>query len=293
MSSVVLEVYLGSVLGEGALWDSRRQVLYWIDIERRYLHMYDPGAGINRTYPLPRMIGAVAPRERGDLLLALEDGFWSFDESSSALERIIDPEAGPEYEGNRFNDGACDPAGRYWAGTMSKKELPGKGSVYRLDPDGSCTKMFDSTTISNGICWDLREKSMYYVDTPTRTVQAFSYDAESGAISGGRTAVTVAEEDGYPDGMTIDAEGMLWAAHWEGWKVIRYDPRTGLKLAEVRLPVSRVTCCSFGGEDLKTLYITTASIGLTEEERRDQPLAGGLFSVRTEVPGLPTDYVKG
>jgi sugar lactone lactonase YvrE len=191
-----------------------------------------------------------------------------------------------------MNDGKCDRAGRFWAGTMAMKEGPGAGSLYRLDTDHSVHTMVTGVTISNGLCWSLDDKQMYYIDTPLGRVDVFDFDAPSGAIKNRRTLFEIPKENGAPDGMTIDEDGCLWVAHWGGGAVRRYTTK-GVVDQTIELPASRVTSCMFGGSDLRDLYITTASIGLTPEQQREQPHAGGIFVSRTGVTGTPGYLFKG
>lgn len=288
-SEVVIKRH--STLGEGAIWDAAEGVLYWVDIVEKILFTYDPMSGTNRELKLEKFIGTVVPRGKGGLTVALEDGFYNLDPATGVLEQIADPESG--IPGNRFNDGKCDPSGRFWAGTMGREGEAGKGSLYRLDADGNVTTMLSGIHISNGICWSPDKRTMYHTDTLDWVIRAYDYDDKSGTISGERTVVTVAEKNGFPDGMTIDAEGMLWVALWEGGRVIRYDPDTGRKLAEVSVPVSRVTSCAFGGPGLGTLYITTATMGMDESEMADEPLAGSLFACEPGVVGMQAFAYEG
>jgi sugar lactone lactonase YvrE len=231
------------------------------------------------------MIGTVVPRKSGGMALAMEKGFYFLNDDNGETTLITNPESNiPE---NRFNDGKCDPAGRFWAGTMSMNGERATGSLYCLNTDLSVTKKLEGVSISNGIVWSPEKDEMYYIDTPTREIWAFDYDMSTAVISNKRVIATIPEDEGFPDGMTIDSEGMIWVAHWEGWKVSRWNPGTGTKLGEVELPAARVTSCAFGGEKLDDLYITTARTGLKEEEINNQPHAGGLFYVKTGVKGLP------
>jgi sugar lactone lactonase YvrE len=272
-------------LGEGALWDARRQVLYWVDILKNALHVYDPLAQADRVIDVGQYAGTVVPRRAGGVMLALQHGFASLDLETEELDLIHDPE--PHLPGNRFNDGKCDPAGRFWAGTMALDFTPNAGRLYCLDPDLSVRVVLGNVTISNGIVWRPDHTTMYYIDTPTRQVDAFDYDVETGQIENRRVVVRVPEEMGLPDGMAIDSEGMLWVAQWEGYGVSRWDPATGRLLQSVDVPVGQVTSCAFGGENLDQLYITTARVELSAEQLKAQPLAGGLFRADVGVTGLP------
>lgn len=265
-------------LGEGPVWDAGSQSLYWVDIEQSRIHRWFPATNEHKTIPVDSMVGAVALCANGQLIAALQSGLVLIDPVSGATIPAGDPEK--HLPGNRYNDGKCDPAGRFWIGTMSLKEEPGAGSLYMIDNDLSASHKIGQLTISNGLAWTADKKILYFIDTPTREVWAFDFNNETGTISKKRVAFTVPESEGFPDGMTIDQEDKLWIAHWDGWQVARWDPLTGRKLASIPLPVARVTCCTFGGENLHDLYITTASTGLDEKQLYEQPLAGSLFIAR-------------
>lgn len=272
-----------ATLGEGAIW--YEDLLYWVDIIERCLYVYDPGTDRHRRIDLPQMVGTVVPRRRGGLVAALANGFAFLDPQSARLTPITDPEA--DKPDNRFNDGKCDPAGRFWAGTMEIHGHPGLGALYVLHPDGKVERKLDGVSISNGIVWSHDRSRMYYIDTPTHQVAVFDYDADSGEIRNRRVAVEIDRAEGAPDGMTIDAQGNLWIALWDGGAVVCHDPHTGKRIEKVSLPVSRVTSCAFGGDELADLYITSAKVGLDEEQRKRQPLAGGTFVTRVGVRGVP------
>ncbi len=274
-------------LGEGAVWDAGRQLLYWVDIEGHAVHAFDPATRQDRSYALGDSVGTVVPRARGGVALALGRAFATLDLETRRLSVIAEPEEEKARQGNRFNDGKCDPRGRFWAGTMAVSEAPAAGGLYRLDPDGRVRRMLESVSISNGIVWSEDARLMYYIDTPTREVAVFDYDDETGAIANRRVAVRFPASHGWPDGMTMDAEGLLWIAEWDGDCVSRWDPATGKLARRVKLPVSRVTSCVFGGAGLDELYVTTAWSRLDPERRRAQPLAGGLFRLRPGVKGRP------
>ncbi len=281
-----------ATLGEGAIWNEDLQRLHWIDVVGRRVFTYDPATGENRAADVGRMVGTVVPRARGGLMLALHEGFAALDLATGRVTPLPRP---PEHDpaAARFNDGKCDPAGRFWAGTMSLVKGQALGHLYRLDLDGSQRVMLREVRTSNGIVWSLDRRTMYYIDTPLMRVDAFDYDDATGAIAGRRTVITIPPGIGRPDGATLDAEGMLWVAMWAGGRVTRWNPRTGELLRTVRLPVDRVTSCAFGGPGLKTLYVTTARDGLTEGELAAQPLAGGLFTVAPGVQGIPAPAYRG
>lgn len=280
-----------AALGEGPAWDDRRGKLVWVNILEGSVHEYDPVTGESHSFQTGQLVGAAVPSTDGGYVLALHHGFYRYRHGSSQPELICDPE-GPDTV-NRFNDGKCDPAGRVWAGTMGMHGEQGTGALYRLDLDGTVTKMIDGVTCSNGIAWSPDEKTMYYIDTPTRQVVAYDYDQESGDIRNHRVAVHVAPEDGMPDGMAIDEEGMLWVAHWGGSQVIRYHPGEGTILERIPVPASQTTSCAFGGPNLDELYITSARIGISEQELTQTPAAGGLFRIKTKVRGAKLSYYKG
>ena len=279
-----------SVVGEGAIWDGERQVLYWVDIIGQKLFVYDPERGENRAIDTLQAVGTVVPRASGGVIVALHNGFASLDLDSGLMRPIADPER--LIPANRFNDGKCDPAGRLWAGTMEFDGAPGRGSLYCLEVDGTVTRKFGGVTISNGIVWSQDRRTMYYIDTGRNNVRAYHYDLDSGAISNERVTVTNAGS-GHFDGMTMDEEGMLWIAIFHGSAVRRYHPESGELLATIELPMSCVTSCAFGGPDLTDLYITSACLRLSEAELAAEPLAGSLVKVVPGVRGLPATHYAG
>ncbi|WP_134701326.1 SMP-30/gluconolactonase/LRE family protein [Ammoniphilus sp. YIM 78166] len=286
MSRVELVIDAKAILGEGPSWDSKKGILYWVDIIGKKVHLFHPMSGESRVIPVGQMVGAVVPRDSGGVMLAMEDGFYACNTEAETLEKHGDP--GSVGSHMRFNDGKCDAAGRFWAGTMDRSELEPMGALFVLDPHQGVRKMVDRVTVSNGITWNKEHTTMYYIDSPTRRVDAFDFDLHSGAISRRRTVVRIPEGEGLPDGMTMDEEGMLWIAHWDGYQVSRWNPATGEKLEKVPLPVARVTSCVFAGEQLNELYITTARIGIDSNKLENQPYAGGLFKIKTAVRGVPT-----
>ncbi len=287
MISCELEFEARAQLGEGPCWDARKGLLYWVDIERFELHIYNPASKTDRAINVGQHIGAAVVRQSGGLLVALREGFFHLDPTTEQLTHIVDPE--PECPENRFNDGKCDPAGRFWAGTMHLPETEMNcGHLYCLDTDLRVRRRVDDVSISNGLAWSADERTMYFVDSPTRQCVAFDYDKATGGITNRRVVVEIPEGAGWPDGMTIDAEGMLWIALWDGWRVARYNPQSGELLDEIQVPVARPTSAVFGGENLDTLYITSASTRLSAEDLAEQPLAGGLFKTKPGVCGTPT-----
>ena len=273
-----------ALLGEGAWWYTGTQQLFWVDIEGKKLHLFRPSDGSTRAVGVGERIGTVVLTDANRAIVALQTGIFELDLTNESLTLIANPlESMPDI---RFNDGKCDPAGRLWVGSMHLSVKTGAGALYCLDTDGTVEQVRDNITISNGIVWSLDHKTMYYIDTPTYGVQAFDYDLSTGRISRPRTIISIPEEMGCPDGMTIDEEGMLWIAHWGGGSVVRWDPNTGKSLLKVEVPAPLVTSCAFGGDDLQTLYITTARTDLNEEQRATYPHSGGLFSIEPGVKGV-------
>ena len=274
-------------LGEGPLWHAPTQRLYWVNIMAGEVHIYDPRANTDRSLSVGQSVGTVVPRRSGGVMLALNHGFASLDLDSGAVSLLQDPEA--HLPANRFNDGKCDPAGRFWAGTMlngASESDPPHGSLYSLDAGHQVTRRLENVRISNGLAWSLDKRTLYFVDSPDRQVDAFDYDEPSGAISNRRLAVTIDRQYGMPDGMTIDAEGMLWVAGWGGGQVSRWDPATGKFLETIHVPASQSSACAFGGPNLDELYITSARAGLDAATLASEPHAGGLFRARPGVQGI-------
>lgn len=267
------------LLSEGPRWDEERQELLWVDILGCRFHRAtlsrDGGADEVRTMALDRHVGAVAPVAGGGYVLAAGQGFLLVDEAGSVRE-LAQPEAG--HVNVRMNDGACDPEGRFWAGTMAYDESPGAGTLYRLELDGRCSTVLTGLTISNGIGWSPDGATMYLSDSGTRSVEAFDFDGVTGAISRRRTLVRIDQPGMAPDGLTVDEQGDIWVGIYGGWGVNRYGPEGSLH-ATVPIPAAQATSCAFGGADRRTLFVTTGRerLGRTALER--QPDAGRVFSV--------------
>ena len=276
-----------ATLGEGPLWNPETHQLYWVDIEGRAFHVFNPVTRQDSCFPTFARVGAVAPMHNGNALLALQTGIHELDLSTGHLTLLVNPLTDPNL---RFNDGKCDPAGRLWVGTFHLAQEPHAGTLYRFDPDGRLHVMLRGITNSNGITWSLDHATMYYIDTPTLTVQAFDYDNATGSIANPRVIVRIPEGPASPDGMTIDAEGKLWVALWCGGAVHRYDPQTGALLQVIEVAAPLTSSCAFGGPALKTLYITTARHGLTPEQLEEFPLSGNLFAVEPGVRGVPACF---
>nr|WP_163580864.1 SMP-30/gluconolactonase/LRE family protein [Gracilibacillus saliphilus] len=279
-----------ALLGEGPCWDERKQVLFWTDISGKAIHRFNPKTRQNDTFEIDQMVGAVVVAEDGRLVLAAEHGFYFYDTETGQMTPIHDPEA--DRPDNRFNDGKVDPAGRFWAGTMQKNNNDPEGSLYCLDHALEIETKLSGLRTSNGMAWDLEKQQMYFIDTPTRNIYVFDYNLESGTITNQRVAFQFPADYGFPDGMTIDAEGMLWIAGWGAGKVSSWNPDTGEVLSTVEVPAQNITSCAFGGDDFDTLYITTAREGMTAEGLAYLPLSGSLFSIQPNVSGLPANRFK-
>jgi D-xylonolactonase len=280
-----------AALGEGPLWSVREQALYWVDILNHRLHRYSPQQQEKRSWQFDQEISAVAERkDHPGLIITRRHGFAFFDPATQQLERLTAPEA--HLPGNRFNDGKCDRRGRFWAGTMDFECMQPTGSLYRLTPDLICEKMDTGYVITNGPAWSSDQTTMYHNDSATGRVYAFDFDPERDTISNKRVFLQFSEEDGSPDGMTTDAEGGLWIAHWGIGKLTRHDA-TGKVLRTIALPCTQVTSCAFGGAKLETLYITTAAVGLSELQLEREPLAGGLFALDIGIAGVPANAFGG
>jgi len=279
-----------ALLGEGPLWDVADQVLYWVDIKRREIHRFDPGAGRDEKWSTPEDVGSLALRERGGLVVALTSGFHFFDPATGKFAAVAKPE--PDRPTNRFNDGKPDRQGRFWAGSMDDREVAATGALYRLDTDLTCTRVVDGVVCSNALCWSPDSRTLYYADSWQRTVWAWDFHAEDGTVDNRRVFIEVPKGEGVPDGATVDAEGFFWLAMWNGWRVTRYDPG-GRMDRVVRLPVQCPTCPMFGGPRLDVIYVTSASNKLIPEQRQAQPLAGGVFAIDARVRGLREARFKG
>lgn len=273
-----------AALGEGPAWDAKTQTLYWVDILEKRIY-----AGTDLLIELDEFIGCLAPRKNGNLILALsgDEGRASFvdfepDSSQQTVLTTLNESAT-----NRVNDGKCDPAGRFIAGTMDMNEKDATGSVYSFD--GVTTKtLFRDVTISNGMAWSPDYKTFYYIDTPTCEVRAYDYDLKTGGIANRRKAFDVPNSLGWADGMTSDVDGNLWIAMWGGAQVTRWNPSKGQLLEQISLPVLQPSCPVFGGRDRNVLYVTSARKGMSEADLQKYPLSGGLFRVETKFEGMPT-----
>ncbi len=272
-----------SDLGEGPVWDEHRNQLVWLDLTGGVLHLYDPVTDTDDRASLGRTLGSAVPDGRGGIIIAADGGLFQLGQEG-ALQLLLtldEPRTGAIP-----NDSCCDPAGNLWLGTATMDETPEAGSLYRVSPSLIITKVLTGLTVPNGIDWSPDGQTMYFADSASSRVDAFTFDPSSGSLGEHHIFVSFGPGDGAPDGLTVDAEGYVWVALWGGWSVRRYHPAGQLDLA-VRLSVAQVSSCGFGGPSLEDLYITTAAYGLDDKSRRAQPAAGGLFRYRAPVPGRP------
>jgi len=270
-----------AVLGEGPVWVARETALYWVDIKGLKIFRLDDQGHVTE-WPTPFRIGSIVPRRLGGFVGGTEGGIAEIDPGAKRFKIFLDPEA--DQPGNRFNDGKLDRQGRFWAGTMDDSERGDSGTLYRLDADRSIAAIDGKYRVTNGPAFSPDGAVMYHNDSARRVTYRFELDA--GGTPRDRTVFRqFGKDDGYPDGMTVDSEGCLWIAFWDGWCLRRYSPG-GEWIETLKVPVQRPTSCTFGGRDLDRLYVTSASIGLDEKAREMQPNAGGLFMVSPGVRGL-------
>lgn len=274
-----------TAVGESPVWDADLDRLYWIDVRQTpAIHMLEPGSGVQRSWPLQEDVGSIALAGRNRLLAALRSGLAYFAVDTGKLTPIVDPE--PDLPANRMNDGKCDPAGRFWCGSMNPESRIAEGSLYVLDPDQRCRRVLDDFLTPNGPAWSVDGRTMYLSDTRRGMIYAFAFDVATGTLGERRVFADLGALPGGPDGATIDADDYLWSAQFDGSCVIRYDP-TGRMDRVIRLPVTKPTSCSFGGEGYRQLFVTTATRGLTEEALRAEPLAGRVLVLDVGIAGLP------
>jgi sugar lactone lactonase YvrE len=284
-----------ALLGESPLWHPTEQVLYWTDIPGMALHCHDPASGRHRQWSFDTEVGSLAPMRDGGLLLAQRDGLWHFDPASSKRRPLAPAPYDMRHE--RFNDGKCDPQGRFWVGTIYEPREPALAALYRYDRARGLCRMASDITVGNGLGWSPDGGTLYYSDTKAHTIYAHDFETASGDIGARRvfarfpakqTGQDLATYGGRPDGAAIDAQGCYWSAMFEGQRLLRLSP-TGDVLREIALPVRCATMPCFGGPDLKTLYITTSREKRPADELATQPLAGRVLTLRVDVAGLPAN----
>jgi sugar lactone lactonase YvrE len=272
---------VGANVGEGPVWVEREQSLYWVDNKGRRVFRMSGDAKLE-SFDMPLEVCCIAPRGAGGFIAGTDKGFAAIDFDRDRIEIVANPEE--DLPGNRFNDGKTDAQGRFWAGTMDNAEKETRGSLYRLDPDLSWAKVDSNYHVTNGPAFDPSRRRMYHTDSAPRTIYVFDL-AETGEVSNRRVFAQFGENDGHPDGMTVDSEGNLWVCFWDGWCLRRISP-DGEVVEKIGMPVQRPTSCCFGGPNLDRLYVTSASKGIDEDSRAMQPCAGGLFLLETDARGV-------
>ena len=279
-------------LGEGPVWDTASGILYWVDLFAGVVHSYRPISGFTGSVEVGEIIGCVVPRQSGGLLAATASGIHHLDPETGAKTRVSEIEADrPE---THFNDGKVDPAGRFWFGSIAVDRTSDVlGDLYSLEPDLTVTHRLRGVDNTNGMDWSPDGRTMYYIDSLTRQVTAYDYDAATGAIANPRPIVTLPEGTGVPDGMTVSVDGSLWVAHWGGARVTRWHPDSGALLQTIAVPANLTTSCAFAGPAMDDLYITTARYQQPIAALAAQPLAGGLFRYRTDTRGRPAAVFPG
>lgn len=279
-------------LGEGPVWDAANGILYWVDLFAGVVHSYRPISGITGSVEVGEIIGCVVPRQSGGLLAATVSGIYHLDPASGARTRVSAIEADrPE---THFNDGKVDPAGRFWFGSIAVDRTTDLlGDLYSLETDLTVSHRLSGVDNTNGMDWSPDGRTMYYIDSLTRQVTAYDYDAASGALTNPRPVVTLPEGTGVPDGMTVSVDGSLWVAHWGGARVTRWHPDSGALLQTIAVPANLTTSCAFAGPTMDDLYITTARYQEPIAALAAQPLAGGLFRYRTDTRGRPAATFPG
>lgn len=274
-------------LGESPLWCWRTQRLWWVDVLAGALWSHDPADGSFMRHPVSaRRLGSIALRERGGLILACDDGLYAYDPESPEQRVLIDPE--PGVIGHRKNDGRTDSAGNFWIGTLREADYAPVGALYRISPGPKVERKAEALAIPNGLAFDPERGRMYYADTRAYTIWACDLDPESGVLGECRVFART-QAPARPDGSCVDAKGYLWNAEYAGGRVVRYAPGGGID-SVIDLPVSHPTCCCFGGDGFRTLYVTSASEPLSEAQRRAEPLAGRVLAIATQVEGRP-EYI--
>lgn len=282
----------GAILGEGPVWVGRENALYWVDIKACRIHRLDVYKKTRASWNTRSPIGALHPTADNHFIGVLKNGIHKIkldpNREDASMELLVDPEA--DLVDNRFNDAKIGPDGALWAGTMDDLETRSTGSLYRISKEGVAL-IDEGYVITNGPAFSPNGRTLYHTDTLERKIYAFDLDVH-GKVENKRLFIIIPPENGHPDGMCVDDEGCLWVCHWGGWRITRYSPQ-GEELMHIRMPVANITSCIFGGKNLKTLYITTASKGLSDVEKEAQPDAGAVFSVDLNISGPATQYYDG
>ncbi len=275
---------LSCLLGESPVWNCEDDCVYFIDIKKPAINRFSTKSLIFETIDAPSEIGCIVLNRTGGLVAAMENGlaFVDFKKSQYKFFSLIDSEC----FGNRPNDGKCDITGRLWIASMDKKEKEPSGKLWSISSSATPKIMDKNFIIGNGIDWSPDSQKMYFTDSINRIIYIYDFDASSGSIKNKKVFVKISPLEGYPDGLTVDSQGYIWSAHWDGWRLTRYTP-DGFVDKIVTLPVPRPTSMAFGNSNLSKLYITSASHGLTSDELKRAPLSGSLFVYDASIPGKP------
>ena len=298
MESVEVLQAANASLGEGPIWDQQDGAFYWGDLKQHKIYRFDPEVGQTGVWPLPYQFGCLAIRERGGICVVTDNGYEHLDLVTGELTKIVNPEEGTQFD-HCYNDGKVDSYGRFWVGSLpmagarNQEITENTGRLYSLSPDGAVRDHRGGLYVTNGMAWNPEDNVMYHVDSWIRTIFSYDFDGKSGTISEPRTFFSFeAETDGFPDGMTVDQDGNLWVAMWDGWKLVCLSPE-GNRLGEIHLPVQKPTSCCFGGEGLDTLFITSASCYLSSADLEAGPLAGAILKTNPGVRGFASNRFKG
>lgn len=272
-----------ATVGESPVWDAERQALWWVDIRQNRVLLHSPESGQIGQWWMPTQVFSINLTHKGRLLVALETGLHLLCTETGVTERLGDLVHGPKT--TRFNDGKIDPAGRLWIGTVDLETSAPVGGLFVVNPDGTWEQKLGGIRCSNGLGWTTDSKTMFYTDSREKVIWSFDFDAETGTISGQKVHARIEDDAASPDGLTVDTDGCVWTALFGGYAVIRYDP-AGKEMERVRVPAIRPTSCTFGGPDLKTLFVTSESFQLPVDALRRWPNSGGLFAVETQSTGV-------
>jgi len=285
-----------ALVGECPRWHPGEEKLYWVDIYEPSLNCFDPATGENRCWPMPERIGCFAFRKDGGLIAGMQSGIAFVtlgepgDEMRVGVQRVFDFE--PHNPHTRFNDGRCDPAGRFWAGTIEETLTQPVGALFRFDPDGRCEQVVEGLIGTNGLAFSPDGRTLYHSDSRRDEVYAWDFDKETGVIRNRRTFIAMDGREGRPDGAAVDAQGYYWICQVGAWHIARYAP-DGTIDRVIGVPVQRPTMCAFGGKNLDVLYVTSATYPLSEAALAKQPLAGSLFAINVGVRGVPEPFFAG
>ena len=290
MNEITVVVEAKNLLGEGPVWCPRERVLWWVDIISREILRLDPATGQVDRWRTERRPCCLAVRDVGGLMVAFDKGFGAFDPRSGLVTWRADNER--DTPRTRINDGKVDRRGRFFVGTLDDELKEHLGALYRFDPDGTITSLDIGFGISNGPAWSPDDLRFYFGDSMDKAIYVYDFDMNAGTVANKRVFATIDANPGIPDGATVDAEGCLWSAQWDAWRVVRYRP-DGTVERVLKMPVRRPTSCMFGGNDLRTLYVTSAIWDPSDPRLVDEPEAGSLFAVDVGVRGLPEPRFAG